>query len=94
MTVVNQRKLIGTAIAIEEEVNLQCAGGNDAGIGIANNDDGGGHGDIDDGREVGSVDNAMTELDAALHCAVEHVDMLQRMEEENADVFTLDDELI
>ena len=66
----------------------------DSPAGEDHNDGGGGHGDIDDGREVGSVDNAMTELDAALHCAVEHVDMLQRMEEENADVFTLDDELI
>ena len=36
----------------------------------------------------------MNELDAALHQAVENeVDVLQRMEEENADVFRLEDEV-
>ena len=63
--------------------------------GGANNADGGGRGDIDDSEDVGGIDGALNELDAALHQAVENkVEVLQRTEEENADVFRLEDEVI
>ena len=95
MTAANQRKLIQTATAIEDQLNLPCgSGGDDDDGGGTNNDDGGGRGDIDDGRDGGGINDAMNELDAALHQAVENeVDVLQRMEEENADVFRLEDEV-
>ena len=75
MSAANQRKLMVTATAIEDELNVHCEDSNN--------------------HVTGAADEAMIEIETAFRNEVENeVDMLQRMDEDNADDLRLEDERI
>ena len=75
MSAANQRILMVTATAIEDELNVHCEDSNN--------------------HVTGAADEAMIEIETAFRNEVENeVDMLQRMDEDNADDLRLEDERI